>query len=125
MPKLLYIKQGGRFLTGAALQSAIEAAATPAIQQGILRLQAAVQERSPVVSGTLRRSWYTSPPEWDGTVFSSKLGSQVAYAQRVNRTSKANAGYIEQAVDGSKDDALETLRSGLSAIKDLIWEAAK
>jgi hypothetical protein len=88
-------------------------------------VQAAAQENSPVLTGTLRRGWYTSEPAWEGNVLVGRVGNPVVYTARVNRTSKANAGFIERAVEQSREAALDEIAVGLQAVKDVIWESTK
>jgi hypothetical protein len=122
---LMWVEQGGSLLQGSALQTAIEQVALKPIQRGLLRVQAAVQEGSPVLTGNLRRGWYTSEPAWEGWVLVGRVGNPVVYTARVNRTSKKNAGFIEQAVEQSREAAVDEIMTGLQAVKDVIWESRK
>lgn len=95
--------------------------AGPYVARAALRVQAGVQAESPVVTGTLRRGWTSTPPAWNGTLIRATVGNAVIYTRRVDKTSKKNAGFIKRGFDASKAAAINELQDGVTALAKAMW----
>lgn len=59
---------------------------------------AETQSRTPVKSGTLRRSWTHSNVNKDGDIFSIEIGSSIPYAEAVEEGHKQEVGRYVPAI---------------------------
>ncbi len=66
-----------------AMVSRITAASAAAARKGAMALQAAGMRNSPVVRGTLRRSWRTQIITSGPSVFAARVGPTIIYARRI------------------------------------------
>jgi hypothetical protein len=112
----------GNFKSGGALHGAIESAVGGALRRAALRIVAAEMDKTPVVSGNLRRGWAAGEPEWEGETIKIKVGNAVVYAKRVNATSARAKGFVEEAFNEAREEAVNIIKDGVRELKGQLWE---
>lgn len=111
---------GGHFAAGSALQERLGPLLRPRVQRAALIVQGAIQRRTPVRTGTLRRSWTVSSPAWDGAVLRSDVGTAIVYAHYQD-TATRNKGFIEAGIDDAKAQAVQEIQIGLHEAARAGW----
>lgn len=115
--------RGGRFANANELRQAAGAVLGPYVQRAGYRVQKGIQVASPVRTGTLRRSWTTATPAWDGMILAVQVGSVLVYAAYQNYKTR-NAGYVERGIEAARDAAVGEVRAGLAALGRAGWVRA-
>ena len=121
MSKVHVSVKGGNFKQGGELQAAILAALSPAIKRAALVVQAGIMQTTPVRTGNLRRSWNTGTPTWEGSRLSTKVGTAVVYARKVDERGRS-AGYVRRGLNATQSRALAELREGARSIGAGVWK---
>lgn len=111
-------RKKGRFISG----SSVGDVCAPNLVMAALVIEGGIKAASPVLTGTLRRSWTTGQAQKQGNRVVVKVGSAVVYARRVNLTSKANKGYVQAGIAERKAKAIQVFKDGLKANAGLLWQ---
>jgi hypothetical protein len=112
---------GGHFASDSDIRAAFEENASPDFRRAGFTLQSALMASSPVDTGTLRASWASGDPEWNGDEYALEVGTDVEYAEAADHTSR-HPDYIEDAVNEAKPAIIEFLQHGIDAAAKGLWK---
>lgn len=118
MPKSFSMKlRGGNVAPPAAFMALLG----PPLRRAAYVVQGGVMKASPVLTGTLRRSWTTSPSSVIGVRVVSRVGTSLVYA-RYQNTRTRNRGYVKRGIDVAKTRAKQVLQDGMREVVQGLWE---
>ncbi len=122
MPEIDFKVSKGNFLRSEEARALLREMAGPVVKRAGLVVQSEEMKQSPVRSGNLRRSWAVSEPYIEDDKLMVRVGTASEYANRVNLTSRQNAGFIERALAASTERAKGVLSEALEAIAGKAWK---
>lgn len=119
------LKKTVQFAEGGTLRSVVQQEYGPTVKRGGLALQAEEMRATPRVSGHLQRGWTTGSPEFQGKRFAVRVGNNIIYLRRVDRTSVQNQGFLAKGYNAGRPRALAVLRAGVKELLPKLMKAGK